>query len=541
MSLLLRTLGIVSADANSAGSSTSAVLAAAVWAIVAVSAGVSTVQANSGSINKVDASSQGVSVVTGVSGSINKVDANAAGTSVPAATGAAIWDTQGSSIGTSVPSGVGAAIWRVDFSAQGTSPVSGIGAALWDSLGSSAGTSVAAGVGRAVWDGLASCAGLSTAAAPSNAIWAALANSAGTSTVTGLTSAIAGGSTASAGSSTPQGAGASIWDVVADSDGTGSALGDGEDGQAGSTIVEADGSASGTSTVTGVSGATAQVQASAQGTSQVLGQGADANFVLRPVTTYPAVAADRDYQATGEPTALMALAVEADYHAGAQDDGLMTPVRRNYVAWSEEPNQPAIGGHGWVKSDLTVTPNTIIAPDGTLTADKLVEGAGTVYPSVYFDGHGIPDSSQAVASIHCKAGERSTFQMDVYDNVNAYAIVDFTLAGTGLATLNPLTVSPAPTFGIEALPDDWYRCWIHLPMDTASPGVNLVQADLYFENAAPYAGDGVSGFYIWGAQFEVGSVPTAYIKTEADPVTIVDPAGAYQAPAASTTFLARRT
>jgi len=64
----------------------------------------------------------------------------------------------------------------------------------------------------------------------------------------------------------------------------------------------------------------------------------------------------------------------------------------------------------------------------------------------------------------------------------------------------------------------WWRCWLVSRVDAASE-----QADLLFlvtdsSGNQSFTGDGVSGVYLWGAQFEQATLPNPYIPTVASPV-----------------------
>jgi hypothetical protein len=166
----------------------------------------------------------------------------------------------------------------------------------------------------------------------------------------------------------------------------------------------------------------------------------------------------------------------------------------------------------WGATNSTVQSNIIVAPDGTMTGDKLVPNTAQDYT---FVGKTYMISATTYTfSVYAKAGEYS--RMSFWEgNVTAYFATFDLLTGTVVRVNGPTTAK------IENAGNGWYRCsmtasynainawWIIKPLDgsTTSP----------FD--ATRLGDGYSGVYIWGAQLEAGAFPTSYIKTEASQVT----------------------
>lgn len=164
----------------------------------------------------------------------------------------------------------------------------------------------------------------------------------------------------------------------------------------------------------------------------------------------------------------------------------------------------------WNKGRVTVTPNVITAPDGTLTADLIVETAVNEQHLVFQS----PTGTSAVGyigtlSVFAKAKERNKFYMTAFGEATGY----FDLI-TGTATSNdPTNVK----VGIEKYPNGWFRCWATITRKNTSNTNDwyIILADNSGNN--PYLGDGTSGLYLWGAQLEQG-ILTSYIPTLGDVV-----------------------
>lgn len=151
---------------------------------------------------------------------------------------------------------------------------------------------------------------------------------------------------------------------------------------------------------------------------------------------------------------------------------------------------------GWSKINATVLANAAVAPDGTLTAEKLVADAvlgqhrvnrATTIPAV---AH--------VFSVHVKAAEYGF----VWLRIGSVGAV-FNLA-TGATTV----VDSGVTTRATRHSNGWWRLSIAcVAVANAVVRINAEPAEV----PADYAGNGASGILIWGAQLETGSIATSYI------------------------------
>lgn len=185
----------------------------------------------------------------------------------------------------------------------------------------------------------------------------------------------------------------------------------------------------------------------------------------------------------------------------------------------------AFDNASWSKLAASATANTATAPDNTVTADSLIESATTNIHVAYQDIVGSA-STQYTQSIFAKANTRSHVQLSIGDggpnsvsavfDLSAGTIVTTTIGGTGSGV----------NASIKSYPNGWYR--ISVTGTPATTGT-IVRSHIYLISSTLqgfYAGDGVSGIYIWGNQLQAGTLgpyaptTTAAASSTADVMTI---------------------
>lgn len=178
----------------------------------------------------------------------------------------------------------------------------------------------------------------------------------------------------------------------------------------------------------------------------------------------------------------------------------------------------------WAFEGSSVRPNLLTAPDGTLTADVLVEGTGTsphqIRQEMYKSGISAPYAISVFAKpqgrnrLHVSFGDHNTYSRVaiVADLTGAGSVLDGPTAN-GSFTLNGTPAS------VTAVGNGWYRIAFSGTCDT---GVELrirIGLDngsgLAYAPAPNYTGDGVSGCALWGAQLEAGTTVTSMMSTGA--------------------------
>jgi len=160
----------------------------------------------------------------------------------------------------------------------------------------------------------------------------------------------------------------------------------------------------------------------------------------------------------------------------------------------------------WIKSDISVTANDTLAPNGTNTADAIVEGTGTGGKIIY-DTY-TTSAGVYTFSVHIKKEDKRYTAVQVSGSVTTSMFNVDLDNGTGQVVAGSFDET-----NIETLANDWYRVSVTF---TASSGT--LNNQIYLMNGSAYAnrnytGNGTDKNYVWGAMLSEGAL-SDYIKTE---------------------------
>ena len=190
---------------------------------------------------------------------------------------------------------------------------------------------------------------------------------------------------------------------------------------------------------------------------------------------------------------------------------LVEEARTNNLLQSEDFSST------WTSSNIAVTTNSVVAPDGTTTADTIAPPADGLTVTRFLRQNPILTTQQAYTlSVFAKVGTATTNGITLYvsdstatnifrANFNLFTLIT-SVGNTGWA---------APTATIVPYPNGWYRCI--LTGVTSTVHVSL-RAQIYL-NTFGNTSDTYGTHHIWGAQLEAGASPTSYIPTTGATVT----------------------
>ena len=172
----------------------------------------------------------------------------------------------------------------------------------------------------------------------------------------------------------------------------------------------------------------------------------------------------------------------------------------------------------WSKLRATITGTTLAttAPDGTSTAQKIIEDTTSGVTHFFSKAPTISGTGTTyTVSIYAKAAERTWLAIQIGGEDPNYITAYFDLINGVLGS-----VGTGITAAISNVGNGWYRCSItRLKQGTISSTIGGAFCISTTNLGFTYNGDGTSGIYVWGGQLEVGNVATTYIPTTTVPVS----------------------
>ena len=221
-------------------------------------------------------------------------------------------------------------------------------------------------------------------------------------------------------------------------------------------------------------------------------------------------------------TVASAGAARFDYTGGVAKGLLIEAAATNLFSYSED-----FSNGSYISSNITISTNAAEAPNGTNTADHLLETGVTSTRFIAKDS-GAPGTSTEIRtfSVYVKvlgrqwvslcAGNTSGgpyYRITADLSTGTISSTDLDNDGTWFTTTPTNSISPAGPAGSGwyriTITSRWCQYYLICPSDTANPS----PSGSYFGLGSAYLGDTNSGVILWGAQLEASSSASSYIPT----------------------------
>lgn len=183
---------------------------------------------------------------------------------------------------------------------------------------------------------------------------------------------------------------------------------------------------------------------------------------------------------------------------------LLEESRTNLLVQSEDFDTT------WSETRATLSLNSVVAPNGTLTADRLIASTdnNTHFTSQTFTG----TAASHTFSVYAKASGLNHVALRLFNGTSQVGLAYYNLSTGATGTVT------AGTATITSVGNSWYRCTLTATLAASAS----CTADVYLasaDNTNSFAGDAFNGVTLWGAQLEAGAFATSYIQTVAATVT----------------------
>ena len=183
--------------------------------------------------------------------------------------------------------------------------------------------------------------------------------------------------------------------------------------------------------------------------------------------------------------------------------GLVEVCPWNLITYSEEFNN---GSKALANATIGVDVTT--APNGTTTADSLIENGANDLHAVY--NFSALTYVAGVYSLSCyvKKGARDWVRVQLYDGTNTPSV--WANVNTGVLG----TITGGATASIENVGNGWYRINVSSAMISASGGWAIYSSTADAQYAGYQGTNGTTALYLWGFQINNGALKPYFPTTD---------------------------
>lgn len=177
---------------------------------------------------------------------------------------------------------------------------------------------------------------------------------------------------------------------------------------------------------------------------------------------------------------------------------LIEEARTNSFVRSQE-----IDNASWTKASVAATANSVAAPDGTTTAEKIYSTTAVAGEHPINQNFSMTNGAYYAESIFVKAAEVTTMGIS---GGQGYGNANYNITGVAI---NGVPSGLDPVARIVDVGSNWRRASISHSINVTGSRQNKFYLD-FIGNATTPVNDGL---YWWGVQLETGAFPTSYIPT----------------------------
>jgi hypothetical protein len=188
-----------------------------------------------------------------------------------------------------------------------------------------------------------------------------------------------------------------------------------------------------------------------------------------------------------------------DYSDGSCASLLLEGQSTNLITYSED-----FSDSSWTNSLITVTANATTSPDGTLNADKLLNGVGSSHIGKSLT---VTNGVDYTLTTFVKKVDNDVFQQQIFNSGYTEKVyLYFTFSTETITITDTVTGTSYISSAFKDMGNGWYKITLTIEaFDTTLRIRNRIGS----ENT----GADNASLYIWGAMLEQSSYATSYIKT----------------------------